>query len=405
MTLNCLICGATIAPFKILPKRALFTKPLTKAIPTSAADMTLVFCESCRHVSTRLETTMSPEELHAITYGELYRSYAPTGLSGLQKRYTDFVGEWLASQLTVKSKVIEIGSHDGYMLSLLAAKGHDCRGVEPSPFADIAREKYKLEVEKDFFDPSRYEAESFDMVIMRHVVEHVDAPVKFVADAVRVLKPGGLLYIEVPNSQWSVEATYFPEFHADHISYFSMASLLQLFDRAGVRDIRHAEGVSAYMRFPFLNVLARKTEGATVLGASRGGWFMDFRGRDVLERFSSTFDLYVSRLRALKDERPLGVWGTGSIGIQYAIDAGWGLDDNVTYVDPNPASQGLQLSVTGHHVHKPDVLKERGINRLLIASGWEEDVWRQAAPYLAPGAEVYTFADLIRKTSGDGTRA
>lgn len=344
---------------------------------------------------------MSPAELHAITYGELYRSYAPTGLSGLQKRYTDFVGRWLAAQLTPRSKVLEIGSHDGYMLSLIAAEGHECKGVEPSPFADVAREEYQLDVEKDFFNPARYEPESFDLVIMRHVVEHVDAPVDFVTDAASVLKPGGLLYIEVPNSQWSVEATYFPEFHADHISYFSMASLLQLFERAGVRDIRHAEVVSAYMRFPFLNVLARKTESATVLGGSTGAWFMDFRGREALDRFSSTFDLYVRRLKSLRGGRSLAVWGTGSIGIQYAIDAGWAPKDDVAYIDPNPASQGLQLSVTGHTVHPPEVLKERGINRLLIASGWEEDVWRQAGPHLMPGAEIFTFADLIRKTGAD----
>lgn len=43
--------------------------------------------------------------------------------------------------------------------------------------------------------------DEFDLVVARHVVEHVERPLRLVAEALRVCRPGGLLYVEAPSER------------------------------------------------------------------------------------------------------------------------------------------------------------------------------------------------------------
>lgn len=394
MMIKCLLCQKMLPSFHVFPRKALFTKPLESPVRTAVADMGLAYCRECRHISSRIETQISQECLKQEVYGELYRNFAPTELSPLQQAYTDFVEGWLAGYLSPVSRVLEVGCHDGYLLNQLAERGHLCEGVEPSPFGDLARKKYNLPIVKDFFHSEQFDKDAYDLVVIRHVVEHVEDPIGFVADAAQVVKKGGLLYVEVPNSYYSVQQTYFPEFHVDHISYFTTASLLRLLDMCGLKEIVHQETVWAYMKFPFINVLARKTSGRQLSDARPAKWFFDFRIEHLLDRFVEKYVQLIFNLRTVCKGRNLVVWGTGSIGIQYAIDAGWSRQD-VTYVDVNPANQGLVLSVTGHYVHSPEIIQQRQFDTVLIASGWEEDIRKQVQPYLSADTRVLGFNDLL----------
>lgn len=393
MQIPCLLCRENLEPFHVFPKKALFTKPLKSAQPAAVADMHIAFCPQCRHISSHLDTSFSKEQLSRITYEELYENFVPTDLSPSQKSFTEFVGRWLQRSIPARSRVLEIGSHDGYLLHLIQKQGHTCEGVEPSPFADFSREKYGLSVIKDFFRAEQFEPESFDVVILRHVIEHLHEPAVLLEEALRSLKIGGLLYVEVPNSYSSLSECFFPEFHADHISYFTMPSMAHLLAECGLSEIVHQESVIAYMKFPFISALARK--GEKRMAAKEAGWFLDFRMPELIRSFKTSYATYLKNLRALREAGSLAVWGTGSIGIQYAIDAGWGADE-VTYVDINPKNQGLFLSVTGQKVQSPETLKKNPPDTFLIASGWEHDVRQQATKFVGGAGRVLGYSDLLR---------
>lgn len=397
MKLSCLLCKTELDSFHVFPKKALFTKALKSARPDAVADMGVAYCPQCRHISSRLSTSFPLDELSRITYQELYDNFVPTDLSPSQKSFTDFVGRWMGKHIPRGAHILEIGSHDGYLLNLLQRQGYKCEGVEPSPFADYSREHYGLSVIKDFFRAEQFPANSFDVVILRHVVEHLQDPQALVQESMKVLKNGGLLYVEVPNSFGSLQEKFFPEFHADHISYFTMPSMLTLLARCGVTDIVNQESVVAYMKFPFLSVLGRKGNRAADARPA-GGWFLDFRITHIIESFSAAYQLYLDNLRELRANRSLVVWGTGSIGIQYAIDAGWSTDD-VQYVDINPKNQGLVLSVTGHRIESPAFIQMSKPELVLIASGWEDDVRQQLRSFLPPSTEVIGYTDLLRRRS------
>jgi SAM-dependent methyltransferase len=82
---------------------------------------------------------------------------------------------------------------------------------------------------------------SFDLVLCAHVLEHVSFPVPFVRELIRYLKPGGLVYLEVPGpGRQPPGASVFdymgPAMH-EHVSFFSGRALLALLQRCGLEPL------------------------------------------------------------------------------------------------------------------------------------------------------------------------
>ena len=71
------------------------------------------------------------------------------------------------------------------------------------------------------------EKNSFDLVIMKDVLEHVDNPVELLQEVVSFVKPGGYFYIRVPNVyhypfHWSIDT----KSHVNHFSPHKLTALL-----------------------------------------------------------------------------------------------------------------------------------------------------------------------------------
>ena len=49
--------------------------------------------------------------------------------------------------------------------------------------------------------PIPFEDDFFDIVIASHIIEHLDDPINFFKECIRVLKPGGILYVEAPSEK------------------------------------------------------------------------------------------------------------------------------------------------------------------------------------------------------------
>ncbi len=84
-----------------------------------------------------------------------------------------------------------------------------------------------------------FEEQHFDAVILWHVLEHLDHPHTTLAQISRLLKPGGLLYLEVPNlSSLQSCSTGKNWFHLDlehHLYHFSLNGLHQLLLSTGFK--------------------------------------------------------------------------------------------------------------------------------------------------------------------------
>jgi ubiquinone/menaquinone biosynthesis C-methylase UbiE len=119
-----------------------------------------------------------------------------------------------------RARILEIGS--GYGLNMAVWIRHfgvDGYGVEPSsPEWGLSLEASRVLMSANKIDPERminataealpFDDESFDIVYSSNVLEHVQDPERVMFEAVRVLKPGGVLHFEIPNFMSYYESHY-----------------------------------------------------------------------------------------------------------------------------------------------------------------------------------------------------
>jgi SAM-dependent methyltransferase len=67
--------------------------------------------------------------------------------------------------------------------------------------------------------PIPFEDDMFDIVIATHIIEHLDDPINFYSECIRVLKPGGIFYLEAP----SEKSLKFSGMSFDYDKFFSLS--------------------------------------------------------------------------------------------------------------------------------------------------------------------------------------
>lgn len=98
------------------------------------------------------------------------------------------------------STLLDVGSGEGRFLARMRGLGWKVQGVESDGRAvEVARRNHGLEVvEADIAEANLPEG-AFDVVTLRHVLEHVPDPVALLTGVHRTLRPGGLLVLLTPN--------------------------------------------------------------------------------------------------------------------------------------------------------------------------------------------------------------
>ncbi|HEY9693647.1 MAG TPA: class I SAM-dependent methyltransferase [Oculatellaceae cyanobacterium] len=168
---------------------------------------------------------------------ELYDYYATQIGSEKSKIYNpinDLRYEKILTQfqrLINGKKVLDVGCGKGQFVDFLSKKGWDVTGIELSDSAVTLCQQFNLPVKKlDFFDAS-LAPESFDLVTMSEVIEHVPMPAQFITRAEELLKPGGLLYLTTPNFaslDRRILAEEWDAIHREHLTYFSPKTIAKM---------------------------------------------------------------------------------------------------------------------------------------------------------------------------------
>jgi len=185
----------------------------------------------------------SPENLGRYYESSDYISHTDSKRSLFEKAYHFVKGIALKNKLNLinncsftKGNLLDIGAGTGDFLLTAKQNGWSTIGVEPS-------EKAKgIAIGKgiQFTDSTEeLESNSFDVITMWHVLEHVPNLENQIRELKRLVKPNGTIIIAVPNFK-SYDANYYGKFWAAfdvpiHFWHFSKTAIKLLFDKEDIK--------------------------------------------------------------------------------------------------------------------------------------------------------------------------
>lgn len=206
----------------------------------------LVRCGACGLVAT--SPPVPPAEIGRYYppsyYGENNRRFnAP--LERLIPFFRDRRGQAI-EKFVPKGSILDVGCGRGILPALMRERGWEAQGLEFSETAARhARDELGLPIFVGDFLQSPYADDSFDTIVLWHVLEHVPDPVAMIRRAHQILRPGGLLVIAVPNFE-SLQARWTGRhwFHLDvprHYHHFGLSVLRRLLTSNGfsILDVSH----------------------------------------------------------------------------------------------------------------------------------------------------------------------
>ncbi|MHB1458363.1 MAG: class I SAM-dependent methyltransferase [Armatimonadota bacterium] len=104
------------------------------------------------------------------------------------------------SRFKTSGRLLDVGSGGGHLVKIARERGFDAVGIEMTELGvEYARCVLDIHLISGSFPEHEFEPESFDVVVMKHVLEHIPDPGAAVSEANRILRPGGIVVIESPN--------------------------------------------------------------------------------------------------------------------------------------------------------------------------------------------------------------
>ena len=233
MSARCVVCDATeLSPHLAVTRaRGASLAADTRAYGSAPAD--IVRCSRCGHMQV---AEFPPTQTLDEGYGEVSEAVyldEEGGQRATAARALDMIERHVARP----GAICDLGCWVGFLPAEAERRGWSARGVEPSDFAArFARERLGLDVQTGTLETAALPREAFDCVVMGDVIEHLPDPGRALARISGLLRPGGILYLALPDAGslvarrlgvrwWSVLPT--------HVQYFTRTSLSRLLVRHG----------------------------------------------------------------------------------------------------------------------------------------------------------------------------
>jgi len=246
---------------------------------------------------------------------------------------------------------VEIGCGQGRFLRLLVEQ--DATGQTTALGFDPAWRGQQsppgTRIERRFFDADAFDGAmpSPDIVVSRHVIEHIPDPVGFLTGLRETLRPDwrGRLCLETPSLEWIVEHSAAHDFVYEHCNYFTGPALRGVMARAGWR-VEQLERVFSGQYFWLEATVGIASEPTDAVDATH----LLARIRQLDGEMQQGWR---RRLAGLRVQGDIAVWGAGAKGINF-LDT---VDPEGTLVscliDINPRKQGRFTPLSARPVLAP----------------------------------------------------
>lgn len=350
---HCIACGsqntAKLVDIVNIPVYTNVPQPdRESALHVSKGDISLVYCHDCSHLSNE---AFDPA---LIEYAPGYE--AALDFSPRFREYAEELAESLVERFDLRNKrVIEVACGRGEFLRRICELGPNHGvGFDPSYVGDEKIDDGRVQFVRDYYSES-YSHYTADFLCCRHALEHIPEPRAFVGSLRRALaaSEGAYIFIEVPNSLYTLKDLGIWDLIYEHCSYFSSGSLGKLLASSGMQVSDVEEGFGDQ----FLGAVARPLADEELAGDS------DYNIPDIAayaSAFAKNFENKVEEwsqiLAQLSDEgKKVVVWGAGSKAVTF-LNILKTRDQIQFVVDINPRKASLFVPGTGQQIIEPSSL-------------------------------------------------
>lgn len=323
-----------------------------EAANAAKGDVELVCCEGCGLVYNRAfdpsKVEYAPDYENALHFSKSFQLFAE-----------DLSNHLVEHHALAGKTVAEIGCGDGYFLKQMVKAGVG-RGIGFDPSMEENDKRgfigENVEIVPKMFLTGNLPAE-FDLVICRHVLEHLQNPLALLTDIRDALGDRrSALYFEVPNAGWILDDCSLWDFIYEHYTYWTAPTLRALFSEAGFEVLNTTSGFGDQ----FLMIEAHSTQRAQAPSRSEH----DVKKLSAAcQLFAKTANGQLQRWQRELGElgatgKKVAVWGAGSKGITFVNAVSAAREAVVCVVDLNPRKHGKFIAGSAHPVLPPESLAD-----------------------------------------------
>ena len=321
--------------------------------------------------------------LNPIDPAEFYTNYANAS-SVKREPHLEKLIEKLESLLPKNAKIIDVGCNDGKFLSRLRESGfNDLHGLEPTKNMSERAINAGFGVFNSYLDSAKSreivaETGLFDCVTLRQVLEHIENLSDFGVALRNLLKPNGLLVIEVPDAQSHFDLPDFALWE-EHINDFSLGSLKHFLRQHGLEVI---DSYKTQFSGVCLTVLSRLVDTRSVDVEPVSQIVDSFR------KWAKCFDPFRSQVQAelqyfASRDLPIALYGVGSRS-SFFLNVTRSMGNISFAIDDDPAKQGKYLPGTDILIRSREdgfkLLKENSLVLLGVNGENEKKLLSEISP-------------------------
>ena len=339
----------------------------------------------------QITETVSPEILFCRNY-----PYFSSVSKALMEHFGSSARQILEERkLGADSLVVEAASNDGYMLKHFVEAGVPVLGIDPADGPAKKAQESGVRTLNTFFtkelaDKLFAQGNRADVFLANNVLAHVADLNGFTAGVARLLKDDGVAVIECPYLLDLIEHCEFDTIYHQHLCYFSITALVNLFRRHGLS----------------LNKVVRKTiHGGSLRLFIEKTENMDESVTSLLEKEKALgvdalpyYETFASRVEKLKTdliallEKVKGegkrIAGYGAAAKGCTLLSYCGVDSKYLdyIVDLNPVKQGQYFTGTTLKIEPPEkLLEDKPDAVMIIAWNFAKEIMKQQQAYRDQG--------------------
>jgi SAM-dependent methyltransferase len=373
--IKCRFCGGPLAEVVDLGMSPLCESYVAKNQLNSVElfyPLVVHVCRDCLLV--QLQEYVAPDEI--FPEYAYFSAYSDAWLDHAQ-RYVELTT--VRFGLGPMSRVIEIGSNDGYLLQFFVQRGVPALGIDPAANVARAAEARGVPTMVKFFGVGTarelaHKNVQGDLVLGNNVLAQVTNLNSFVEGIRIILKPHGVCTIEFPHLLKTIADNQFDQIYHEHFSYFTTLNAGRIFTAHGMRifDVEelwthggslriyacHA-GDESHPTLPQVSALMRRERDA---GLDRLETYVDFADR-VRATKRKLLSFLIEAKSSGKSLAGYGAPGKSSTLLNYC---GIRTDFLDYTVDRNPYKHGKYLPGTHIPIFSPEKIAETKPDYILI---------------------------------------